>query len=37
MENNELVDARGGWTPSKLEYKPLFAFPPKPRAFEVAI
>ena len=29
-ENIELVDARGGWTPSKLEYKPLFSWPPKP-------
>jgi len=30
MDKEELVDARGGWTPGKLEYKPLFAFPPKP-------
>ena len=30
MNKEELVDARGGWTPGKLEYKPLFAFPPKP-------
>ena len=30
MEKEELVDARGGWNPGKLEYKPLFAFPPKP-------
>ena len=29
-ENIELVDARGGWTPGKLEYKPLFSWPPKP-------
>ncbi len=29
-ENLELVDARGGWTPGKLEYKPLFSWPPKP-------
>ena len=28
MDKEELVDARGGWTPGKLEYKPLFAFPP---------
>ena len=32
MDNEELVDARGGWTPGKLEYKPLFEFPPKPIA-----
>ena len=29
-ENIELVDARGGWAPGKLEYKPLFSWPPKP-------
>ena len=23
---------QGGWTPGKLEYKPLFDFPPKPIA-----
>ena len=27
-ENIELVDARGGWTPGKLEYKPLFSLDP---------
>ena len=32
MDNEELVNARGGWTPGKLEYKPLFDFPPKPIA-----
>ena len=32
MENEQLVNARGGWAPGKLEYKPLFAFPPKPIA-----
>ena len=32
MDKEELVDARGGWTPGKLEYKPLFEFPPKPIA-----
>ena len=26
----KLVDARGGWTPGKLEFKPLFSWPPKP-------
>ena len=31
MKNIELVDARGGWAPrQKLEYKPLFSWPPKP-------
>ena len=29
-EKIELVDARRGWTPGKLEYKPLFSWPPKP-------
>ena len=32
MDKEELVDARGGGTPGKLEYKPLFEFPPKPIA-----
>ena len=32
MDKEELVDARGGWAPGKLEYKPLFEFPPKPIA-----
>ena len=32
MDKEELVDARGGWAPEKLEYKPLFEFPPKPIA-----
>ena len=29
-EDIELVDARGGWAPGKLEYKPLFFWPPRP-------
>ena len=29
-KNDELVDARGGWAPGKLEFKPLFSWPPKP-------
>ena len=29
-KNDELVDARGGWAPGKLEFKPLFSWPAKP-------
>ena len=32
MEKEELVNSGGGWAPGKLEYKPIFVWPPKPIA-----
>ena len=32
MEKEELVNSGGGWAPEKLEYKPIFVWPPKPIA-----
>ena len=33
MENEKLVDSGGGWSASKLKYKPIFIWPPKPIEF----
>jgi len=32
MEKEQLVESGGGWNPGKLEYKPLFVWPPRPFA-----
>ena len=33
MKTEELINSGGGWNPGRMEYKPIFVWPPQPIAF----